>query len=162
MGSKRARNTDLGIPTGQGIIWERPFLRPQGPPLDPFWPCGLPWQVQVRASTGVGPKTQRWEPGAWPSKLEVPSRICATLGSKWPFFAQNSLEPHKKWPNDGKRSACATMGLVYLCQRAFHWPYARETPQTSPKMPKNPCNLAPKSQTEEWVISWAMWLKTQL
>ena len=49
------------------------------------------------------PKTHRWSPGAVTPSPEVPSQICAVLGQKQPFFAQNSPSKGSKQPNEGKR-----------------------------------------------------------
>ena len=48
-------------------------------------------------------KTHRWRPGAVAPGREVPSQICAVLGQKQPFFAQNSPSKVSKQPNEGKR-----------------------------------------------------------
>ena len=48
-------------------------------------------------------KTQRWRPGAGVPSQDVPSEICAVLGQKQPFFAQNSPKTRAKCPNEGIR-----------------------------------------------------------
>ena len=50
-----------------------------------------------------GPKNHQWRPGAVAPSWEVPSQICAVLGQKQPFFAQNSPSVGSKQPNEGKR-----------------------------------------------------------
>ena len=44
---------------------------------------------------------------------EVPSQICAALGQKQPFFAQNSPSKGSKQPNEGKRLLHCTCGLTF-------------------------------------------------
>ena len=44
---------------------------------------------------------------------EVPSQICAVLGQKQPFFAQNSPSKGSKQPNEGKRLLHSTCGLTF-------------------------------------------------
>ena len=54
------------------------------------------------------PKTHRWQaPGR-----EVPSQICAVLGGKQPFLAQNSRGTRSQWPNDGKWVAHVRLDLL--------------------------------------------------
>ena len=55
------------------------------------------------------PENHRWRPGAWAPSREVPSQICAVLGQKQPFFAQNSPKTRVKRSNEGKRC------LHYTC-----------------------------------------------
>ena len=50
---------------------------------------------------GFEPKNHRWRPGAGAPSREVPSKICAVLGQKQPFFAQNSPKTRAKRPNEG-------------------------------------------------------------
>ena len=59
------------------------------------------------------PKTQRWRPGAVAPSREVPSQICAVLGQKQPFFAQNSPSKGSKQPNECKRLLHCTCGLTF-------------------------------------------------
>ena len=59
------------------------------------------------------PKTHRWRPGAVAPSREVPSQICAVLGQKQPFFAQNSPSKGSKQPNEGKQLLDSTCGLTF-------------------------------------------------
>ena len=59
------------------------------------------------------PETHRRRPGARAPSLEVPSQICAVLGKKQPFFAQNSPSKGSKQPNEGKRLLHYTCGLTF-------------------------------------------------
>ena len=58
-------------------------------------------------------KTHRWQPGAVAPSREVPSQICAVLGQKQPFFAQNSPTKGSKQPNEGQRLLHSTCGLTF-------------------------------------------------
>ena len=58
------------------------------------------------------PETHRWRPRAVAPSREVPSQICAALGQKQPFFAQNSPSTGSKQPNEGKRLLHSTCGLI--------------------------------------------------
>ena len=53
------------------------------------------------------PETHRWRPGAVAPSREVPSQICAVLGQKQPFFAQNS--PSKGSKTAKRRQTAATL-----------------------------------------------------
>ena len=59
------------------------------------------------------PKTYRWRPGAVAPSQEVPCQICAVLGQKQPFFAQNSPSKGSKQPNEGKPLLHSTCGLIF-------------------------------------------------
>ena len=59
------------------------------------------------------PETHQWRPGAVAPSREVPSQICAVLGQKQPFFAQNSPSTGSKQPNEGKRLLHSTCGLTF-------------------------------------------------
>ena len=59
------------------------------------------------------PETQRWRPGAVAPSPEVPSQICAVLGQKQPFFAQNSPNKGSKQLNEGKWLLHSTCGLTF-------------------------------------------------
>ena len=61
----------------------------------------------------LDPKTQRWRPGAVAPSREMPSQICAFLGQKRPFVAQNSPNKGSKQPNEGKRL------LHFMCVLTF-------------------------------------------
>ena len=58
-------------------------------------------------------KTQPWRPGAGVPSRDVPSQICAVLGQKQPFFAQNGPSKGSKQPNEGKRLLHCTCGLPF-------------------------------------------------
>ena len=58
-------------------------------------------------------KTHRWRPAAVAPSREVPCQICAVLGQKQPFFAQNSPGKASKQPNEGKRLLHATCVLTF-------------------------------------------------
>ena len=60
-------------------------------------------QVVALPNPSFEPKTHRWRPGAGAPSREVPSQICAVLGEKQPFFAQNSPKTRAKRPNEGIR-----------------------------------------------------------
>ena len=59
------------------------------------------------------PETHRWRPGAVAPSREVASQICAVLGQKQAFFAQNSASKGSKQPNEGKRLLHCTYGLTF-------------------------------------------------
>ena len=107
------------------------------------------------------PKTHRWRPGAVAPSREVPSQICAVLGQKQPFFAQNSPSKSSKQPNEGKRLLHSTCGLTFSQPRDLWCPltprYVRETAQKAPKTAQ--CAPAPRNQ--ERAVSWATWLKNK-
>ena len=44
---------------------------------------------------------------------EVPTKICAILGQKQPFFAQKSPSKGSKKQNEGKRLLHCTCGLTF-------------------------------------------------
>ena len=44
---------------------------------------------------------------------EVPSKTCAVLGQKQPFFAQNSPSKGSKQPSEGKRLLHCMCGLSF-------------------------------------------------
>ena len=76
---------------------------------------------------------------------EVPSQICAVLGQKQPFFAQNSPSKGSKQPNEGKRLLQSTCGLTFPRPRDL-WcrltpRYVRETAQKGAKKPENLRNV---------------------
>ena len=58
-------------------------------------------------------ETHLWRPGAVTPSGEVPSQICAALGQKQPFFAQNGPSKGSKQPNEGKRMLHCTCGLPF-------------------------------------------------
>ena len=100
------------------------------------------------------PKTHRWRPGAGAPSREVPSQICAVLGQKQPFFAQNSPQTRAKRPNEGKQWLHCTCGLTSMCQRALYRPstprYVRETAQKGAKKPQNLRNVHQPPKTKHW------------
>ena len=59
------------------------------------------------------PKTHQWRPRAVALSREVPSQICAVLGKKQPFFAQNSPSKGSKQQNEGKRLLQSTCVLIF-------------------------------------------------
>ena len=59
------------------------------------------------------PETHRWRPGAVALGREVPFQMCAVLGQKQPFFAQNNPSKGSKQPNEGKRLLHCTCGLTF-------------------------------------------------
>ena len=97
------------------------------------------------------PENHRWRPGAVAPSWEVPSQICAVLGQKQPFFAQNSPQTRAKRPNEGKRWLQSTC-LTSPCQRALWCPstprYVRETAQKGAKKPQNLRNVHQHPQTK--------------
>ena len=60
-------------------------------------------QVVALTNPNFEPKTHRWRPGAGVPSREVPSQICAVLGQKQRFFAQNGPKTRAKRPNEGIR-----------------------------------------------------------
>ena len=51
--------------------------------------------------------------GAVAPSRKVPSQMCAVLGQKQPFFAQNSPSKGSKQPNEGKRLLHSTCVLTF-------------------------------------------------
>ena len=100
------------------------------------------------------PQTHRWRPGAVAPSREVPSQICAVLGQKQPFFAQNSPSKGSKQPNEGKRRVHSTCGLILSRPRDIWGPstprYVRETAQKGAKKPQKLRNVHqhPKPRTD--------------
>ena len=78
--------------------------------------------------------------------------MCAVLGQKQPFFAQNSPQTRAKRPKEGKRWLQSTCGLTSLCQRALLCPstprYVRETAQKGAKKPQNLRNVHQHPKTK--------------
>ena len=66
--------------------------------------------------------------------------MCAVLGQKQPFFAQNSPSKGSKQPNEGKRLLHCTCGLTFSRPRDLWCPltprYVRETAQKGAKKPQ--------------------------
>ena len=74
------------------------------PTLRIFWPCfHLRAWVVALSNPSFEPKTHLWRPQAVAPSWEVPSQICAILGQKQPFLAQNSPNKGTKQPNEAKR-----------------------------------------------------------
>ena len=98
------------------------------------------------------PKTHRWRPAAVAPSREVPSEICAVLGQKQPFFAQDSPSKGSKQPNEGKRLLHCTCGLTFLRPRDLWCPlnprYARETAQKGAKKPQKLRNVHQHPETK--------------
>ena len=98
------------------------------------------------------PKTHRWRPGAVAPSRDVPSQICAVLGQKQPFFAQNSPSKGAKQPNEGKRLLHSTCGLTFSRPRDLWCPltprYVRETAQKGAKKPQKLRNVQQHPETK--------------
>ena len=98
------------------------------------------------------PTTQRWRPGAVAPSREVPSQICAVLGQKQPFFAQNSPSKGSKQPNEGKRLLHSTCGLTFSRPRVLWCPltprYVRETAPKGAKKPQKRRNVHQQPETK--------------
>ena len=110
-------------------------------------------------------KNHRWRPGAVAPSREVPSQICAVLGQKQPFFAQNSPRTRPKSPNEGIRWLHSTCGLTSNCQRALWCPstplYVRVTAQKRRQKAPKSAQCAPTPRNQERAVSWATWLKNE-
>ena len=111
------------------------------------------------------PQTHRWRPGAVAPSREVPSQICAVLGQKRPFFAQNSPSKGSKQPNKGKRRLHSTCGLIFSRPRDIWCPstprYVRETAQKRRQKAPKTAQCAPAPRNQERAVSWATWLKNE-
>ena len=111
------------------------------------------------------PKTHRWRPGAVAPNREVPSQICAVLGQKQPFFAQNSPSKGSKQPNEGKRLLHSTCGLTFSRPRDLWCPltprYVRETAHKGAKKPPKFAQCAPAPRNQARTVCWATWLKNE-
>ena len=107
------------------------------------------------------PETHRWRPGAWAPSWEVPSQICAVLGQKQPFFAQNSPSKGSKQPKRRQTAATLHVRLNFLVTKGSLVPSnsticPRNGPKRRQKAPKSaPCAPAPRNQ--ERAVSWATW-----
>ena len=53
-----------------------------------------------------------WRPGAGAPSRELPSQICAVLGQKQPFLAENCPSKGWKQPSEGKQLLHSTCGLT--------------------------------------------------
>ena len=112
------------------------------------------------------PKNHRWRPGAVAPSWEVPSQICAVLGQKQPFFAQNSPSKGSKQPNEGKRLLHCTCGLTFSLTKGPLVPSnsticPRNGPKRRQKAPKTAqCAPAPRNQAR--AVSWTTWLQAEL
>ena len=96
---------------------------------------------------------------------EVPSRICAVLGQKQPFFAQNSPSKGVKQPNEGKRLLHCTYGFHFSVTKGPLVPSnsticPRNGPKRRQKAPKT-AQCAPSPRNQERAVSWATWLKKE-
>ena len=82
----------------------------------------------------------------------LPPPICAILGQKQRFFAQNIPRTRARRQNQGKRWLHYTCGLTSPCQRAFYCPstpqYVQETAQKGAKKPQNPHNVHRHPETK--------------
>ena len=98
------------------------------------------------------PKTHWWRPGAVAPSREVPSQICAVLGGKQPFFAQDSPSKGSKQPNEGKRLLHYTCGLPFLCPRDLWCPltprYVRERAKKGAKKAQKVRNVHQHLETK--------------
>ena len=98
------------------------------------------------------PKTHQCRPEAVAPSREVPSQICAVLGQKQPFFAQDSPSKGSKQPNEGKRLLHFTCGLTFLRPRDLWCPltpqYVRETAQKGAKKPQKLRNAHQHPETK--------------
>ena len=65
------------------------------------------------------PETHWWRPGAVAPSRQVPSQICAVLGQKQPFFAQNSPQNPGETPHRREQWIHPTCGLTSPCQGAL-------------------------------------------
>ena len=96
---------------------------------------------------------------------EVPSQICAVLGQKQPFFAQNGPSTGSKQPNEGKRLLHSTCGLTFSRPRDLWCPltprYVRETAQKGTKKAPKTAQCAPAPRNQERAVSWATWLQNE-
>ena len=97
-------------------------------------------------------KTHQCRPGAVAPSREVPSQICAVLGQKQPFFAQDSPSKGSKQPNEGKRLLHSTCGLTFLRPRDLWCPltprYVRETAQKGAKKSQKLRNVHQHPETK--------------
>ena len=110
-------------------------------------------------------ETHRWRPGAVAPSREVPSQICAVLGQKQPFFAQNS--PSKLFKTAKRRQAAATLHvrLDFLVTKGPLVPFntticPRNGPKRRHKAPKT-AECAPAPRNQERAVSWATRLKNE-
>ena len=105
------------------------------------------------ANPSYEPKTHRWRPGAVAPSREVPSQICAVLGQKQPFFAQNSPSKGSKQPNEGKRMLHSTCGLTFSRPRALWCPLTprnvRVTAQKGAKKSQKQRNVHQHRETKK-------------
>ena len=98
------------------------------------------------------PKIHRWRPGAWAPSWEVRFQICAVLGQKQPFFAQNC--PPKSGETPKRREMLATLHVRLLHRvkepsSAHSTPgHVRETAQKGAKKTENLRNVQQHPETK--------------
>ena len=112
------------------------------------------------------PKTHRWRPGAGAPSREVPSQICALLGQKQPFFAQNSPQNPGETPKRRDTVSTLHVRLDFTVSKSSLLPFNSEIcPRNGPKMrqkaPKS-AQCAPTPRNQARAVSWALWLKIRL
>ena len=111
------------------------------------------------------PETRRWRPRAGAPSREVPSQICAALGQKQPFFAQNSPQTLGKTPKRRETVATLHKRLDFTVSKTPLVPFnsricPRNGPKRHQKAPKSAqCAPAPRNQAR--AVSWATGRKTE-
>ena len=111
------------------------------------------------------PKNHPWRPGAGAPSREVPSQICAVLGQKQPFFAQNSPQTRAKRLNRRQTLATRHVRLDFTVSRSPLVPFnfticPRNGPKRCQKAPKT-AQCAPTDGNQARTVSWATWLKNE-